>query len=171
MESTQSRQEGYDPDGYGKFHDALRYRNGKASAHPCCVSGCQSQAIHWAWQHDGPSLSGVYKGNEITWGTDPATYAPMCASHHAMLDGKGTLTHCPNGHARATTRTAKTGNCVRCAHDRDNERRKERRLTDPEYRDRQRAKNRERMRSLRARGALAIPGTTESKGETHDVQG
>ncbi|QNL30228.1 hypothetical protein SEA_CLEARASMUD_18 [Microbacterium phage ClearAsMud] len=81
--------------------------------HVCVAPGCDRPAAGWAWQHTGPSET----DGKRTWGTDLDSYSPMCQSHHKMLDGGGSLTHCSRGHERATTGT-KQGECARCHLDR-----------------------------------------------------
>lgn len=107
---------------YDTIHSRLRYQRGPAKDHACIVAGCEEQARHWAWDRTGPTGSGPdHNGAPLTWGTDLATYWPMCLSHAAMMDHGGTLTHCPNGHDRAEVGISANG-CAACHRERQSAR-------------------------------------------------
>lgn len=93
------------PHAYRHLHHLIRKERGKASAHQCSAPGCDRQALNWAWMKTGPWTSGVHAGNQVSWGLDISTYAPMCARDAARMDSGGSLTRCPNGHERTPENT------------------------------------------------------------------
>lgn len=128
---------------YDAVHNRLRRDYGPARTHPCAAPDCDAPAAVWAWQRTGPSRAGLDRNSiRVTWGTDPADYAPMCRSHATMLDRGGTLTHCPNGHNRAEHGATTQGVCRACLRTWRAERARERWATDPEYRARRNARRR-----------------------------
>lgn len=103
---------------YAAVHGRLRRKRGRADSYLCAAPLCESRAARWAWQRTGPSEAGEVNGVRLTWGLDLDTYAPMCDSHSLMLDGGGTLTHCPKGHDRTVAGTYRNGSggtsCAEC---------------------------------------------------------
>lgn len=113
---------------YDTVHRMIRRVRGSASDHRCVADGCTRWAAGWAWQHTGPSADGEHMGRAVTYGLDPEDYAPMCKSHHTMLDRGGTLTHCPRGHLRSVG-VFSNGTCKQCARDDARERMRRNRAT------------------------------------------
>lgn len=72
--------------GYAAVHARKARESGKAREHPCAAEGCLRAARDWAWDHTGPSRTGLVEGMPRTWGTDTRTYRPLCRAHHTRLD-------------------------------------------------------------------------------------
>lgn len=88
--------------GYRGMHHRLTRHRGPAASQPCSAPGCERPAKDWAWNREGDPA-------------DEANYRPLCRTHHTMLDGGGSLTHCPQGHDRAEWGTKANGQCRGCA--------------------------------------------------------
>lgn len=155
--------------GYRIMHEMLRREFGSAVGRPCAAPGCRRLADGWGLVGEASHYG--EKGGDgkiVRWSTDPKDYAPLCFSHNAQLDRGGDWQHCPRGHYRLTFGTDADGGCRGCRRDRLREH-KRRRRTDPEYRARENARNRERRARRLSADHRAASAALSRSSEQHDT--
>lgn len=131
--------------GYNRVHYLLRREFGSAVGRPCVAPGCRRLADGWGLVGDATHYGEKGgDGKPVRWPTDLNDYAPLCHSHNVQLDHGGDWQHCPRGHYRFTWGTDSKSECRGCGRDRRHARR-----ADPEYREREYARERERRVSLK----------------------
>lgn len=125
---------------YRGMHRRLQRLHGAASAHPCAAPACERQAADWALIGEPTHMGPVERSAQrfAYWSTNLDDFAPLCRSHHRMLDAGGDWTYCPRAHLRAVVGTTQRGECRACK--------------------RQRGR---RAHTSRTRGAAGQPATTE----------
>lgn len=111
---------------YRTAHQRVAALRGPAAGHKCIQ--CGDPARQWAYQHNDPNQ--LRHANGYPYSLLPECYEPMCYPCHAVLDGRKTVTNCPNGHPWAEfarhRRTTGERWCLGCSRDREDRKRKAR---------------------------------------------
>lgn len=71
--------------GYKGLHVRIKKAKGRAAEYKCVT--CDSQAAHWAYQHNDPNeLTGEHMGYAVKYSLNIDLYEPMCLICHNNLD-------------------------------------------------------------------------------------